>query len=151
MEPPSWSMSFFTAWGWLSLAAITAGLEIMLPGAFMIWLSAAAFATAIAVGILGFSWGWQLVAFAVFSLAAVLASQRWKARNPIISDDPALNRRGTRMIGETVIVTEPIIGGRGRVKLGDGEWIARGPDAPAGSRVRITGADGSILNVVPDA
>jgi inner membrane protein len=151
MEPPAWSAPFFTAWGWLSLAAITAGLEIILPGAFMIWLSAAALATAITVGLFGFDWGWQLVTFAVFALVALLASQRWKARNPIVSDDPALNRRGVRMIGETVIVVDPIIGGHGRVKLGDGEWIARGPDAPLGARMRITGADGAILNVVPDA
>ena len=151
MEPPGWTAPFFTPWGWLSLAAITAGLEILLPGAFMIWLSAAALATAITVGLLGIGWGWQLAAFAVFALAAVLASQRLKARNPITSDDPALNRRGARLVGESVMVVEPIVGGRGRVKLGDGEWIAQGPDAPAGTRMRITGADGAILTVAPDA
>lgn len=151
MEPPSFTAPFFTAWGWLSLAAITAGLEIILPGAFMIWLSAAALATAVTVGIFGFGWGWQLASFALFALGAVLASQRWKQRNPITSDDPALNRRGMRMIGESVVVVDPIIGGHGRVRLGDGEWIARGPDAPLGARMRIVGADGAILNVVPDA
>lgn len=151
MEPPAWAAPFFTAWGWLSLAAITAGLEIVMPGAFMLWLSAAALATALSVAVFGFAWGWQLVAFALFAVAAILGSLRWKTRNPITSDDPALNRRGMRMIGETVVVVAPIIGGQGRVKLGDGEWIARGPDAPLGARMRITGADGSILNVEPDA
>ncbi|MBS3961295.1 MAG: NfeD family protein [Sandarakinorhabdus sp.] len=151
MEPPAWAAPFFTAWGWLSLAAITAGLEIVMPGAFMLWLSAAALATALSVAVFGFGWGWQLVAFALFAVAAILGSLRWKTRNPITSDDPALNRRGMRMIGETVVVVAPIIGGQGRVKLGDGEWIARGPDAPLGARMRITGADGSILNVEPDA
>jgi inner membrane protein len=53
------------------------------------------------------------------------------------------------MIGETVTVVDSIEGGRGRVKVGDGVWPARGPDAPAGVLVRITGADASVLTVEP--
>ena len=34
---------------------------------------------------------------------------------------------------------------------GDSEWIARGPDTPAGQRVRISGNDGAILLVEPIA
>jgi membrane protein implicated in regulation of membrane protease activity len=35
------------------------------------------------------------------------------------------------------------------VRVGDGEWPARGPDAPAGACVRITGATGATLRVEP--
>jgi membrane protein implicated in regulation of membrane protease activity len=35
------------------------------------------------------------------------------------------------------------------VKVGDGVWSARGPDAEEGTPVRITGADGSCLRVEP--
>jgi membrane protein implicated in regulation of membrane protease activity len=33
------------------------------------------------------------------------------------------------------------------VRHGDSEWLASGPDIEAGTRVRITGSNGSILMV----
>ena len=60
-----------------------------------------------------------------------------------------MNDRTAKLIGRTVEVCEPIVGGEGRVKVGDGAWTANGPDMPAGARVRITGAAGSVLLVEP--
>ena len=37
--------------------------------------------------------------------------------------------------------------GRGRIKIDDGVWQVRGPDAPAGARVKVTGAEGTVLTV----
>ena len=37
----------------------------------------------------------------------------------------------------------------GRVKLGDSEWIAHGPDVAVGERVRVKGSEGAILLVEP--
>ncbi|MGQ5702545.1 NfeD family protein [Sandaracinobacteroides sp. A072] len=140
---------FFSPWGWLSLAAIMAGLEILLPGAFMIWLAAAALATALVVLLLPLGWGAHLVLFAVFAAVAVFLSLRLKRRRPIATADPALNRRALRLSGEVVLVTQAIEAGHGRVKLGDTEWSARGPDMPAGSHARIIGMDGATLLVEP--
>ena len=42
-------------------------------------------------------------------------------------------------------MVEPISGGEGRVRVGDSVWTARGPDAPAGARVRIIRAEGATL------
>ena len=67
--------------------------------------------------------------------------------DPIASEDPNLNNRGARLTGEVVTVVEAIADGRGRVKVGDTEWSARGGDAAAGARVRVTGADGAVLLV----
>ena len=39
--------------------------------------------------------------------------------------------------------------GSGRVKLGDSEWIARGPDVAAGECVRVSGSEGANLLVEP--
>ena len=41
--------------------------------------------------------------------------------------------------------------GSGKVKVGDSEWIARGEDTAAGTRVRIAGAAGTDLLVEPIA
>ena len=137
----------FSPWGWLSVAAVAAGLEILLPGAYMIWLAAAAAATAATALVLNMTPEGQLAAFAIWIALSLVASRQMKRVRPIASDDPALNRPTARLLGQTAIVTQAIAGGRGRVKLGDGEWIAEGPDAEAGARVRIEGADGAILKV----
>ena len=54
-------------------------------------------------------------------------------------------------VGEIALVVQPIESGSGRVKVGDSEWIARGPDTAVGQRVRISGNDGAILLVEPIA
>ena len=37
--------------------------------------------------------------------------------------------------------------GRGKVRLGDSIWAVEGPDTPAGARVTVTGAKGTVLVV----
>jgi membrane protein implicated in regulation of membrane protease activity len=50
-------------------------------------------------------------------------------------------------VGETVTVTQVIADGSGRVKLGDSEWLARGPDAEPGTKMRVASHDGAVLVV----
>lgn len=149
METPSSLVWLLSPWGWLSIAAIAAGLEILLPGAFMIWLAAAALATAIVTMLFTLGAAWQMGAFAVFAFLAVLGSLQLKRRHPIASDDPALNRRGARLTEEYVTVVVAVAGGEGRVRLGDTVWTAQGPDAPVGARLVITGLSGNTLHVAP--
>jgi membrane protein implicated in regulation of membrane protease activity len=66
------------------------------------------------------------------------------------SSDPLLNDRTARLTGQIVTVIGAIENGEGRVKVGDGIWTARGPDAAAGTQVRIVGADGQCLRVEPE-
>ncbi len=61
--------------------------------------------------------------------------------------DPAMNDRGARLLGETVLVTHAIDGGTGRVRHGDSEWLAKGPDAAPGTRMRVAGHEGTVLVV----
>ncbi len=137
----------FGPFGWVSLGLILAAAEILLPGAFLMWLAAAAFATAATVFVHDGGIGYQLAVFAAWSALALIGSRRLKRTHPIPSDDPALNERGQRLLGASAVVVKAIEGGRGRVRLGDSEWIAEGPDTPAGARVRVLGADGAILKV----
>jgi hypothetical protein len=141
----------FSPWGWLSLAGILAIMEILLPGAVMMWLGGAALATAIHTLAFNLGPGGQLFAFAGWTIVALLLSRRVKARRPITSADDKLNRRGERLVGESAVVVQAIGGGKGRVRLGDSEWLAYGPDAEAGARVRVVGTNGAILRVEPEA
>lgn len=142
------STFLFTPWGWFVLALALGALEIAAPGAFMIWLAGAALATGL-LALLGLGWELQLAAFAILAIASVLGGRSYLRRHPPRSTDPSLNRRGDRMIGEVVTVTEAIRDGQGRVQVGDGPWLAAGPDMPVGARARIVAVDGNRLHVEP--
>ena len=77
----------------------------------------------------------------------MLVGKRWLRDNPIEAADPLMNDRGGRLVGEMVTVVHAIGDGRGRVAHGDTEWLAKGPDAEPGSRMRVAGHDGSVLIV----
>ena len=64
-----------------------------------------------------------------------------------VSDLPDLNVRGQQYIGRSLVVEQAIQNGRGKVRVGDSMWAAEGPDAPAGSRVTVTGTRGTVLVV----
>jgi inner membrane protein len=142
-----WLGTFTGHWFWLSLGVVLAAAEIVAPGFFLIWLAVAAIMTGLLAWVIPIPAALQVGLFAVIAVAAVYAGRRWFKMNPIESDDPNLNDRGARLIGELVTVVEAIDGGQGRVKVGDGVWSARGPDTPVGTRVRVTGSNGSTLMV----
>ena len=138
-------------WLWIAAGLSLAVLEILVPGVYLIWLAAAALITGGLSFLFDFGWPLEIISFVSLALIAVYSARRYLSQRPIISSDPLLNQRGGRMVGEIALVVQPIESGSGRVKLGDSEWIARGPDTPAGERVRISGNDGAILLVEPIA
>ena len=136
-------------WIWL-LGAIAPGIaELIVPGVFLIWLAAAAAATGLLTLAFGIDLPFQFAVFALLAIAAVYSGRRWYLANPMPSADPMLNDRAARLTGRTVVVTKAIENGEGRVRVGDSVWSCRGADCAEGSRVRITGADGSCLKVEP--
>lgn len=134
-------------WFWLSLGVLLAAAEIVAPGFFLIWLGAAAIVTGVIAWVVPLSMPMQLGIFALLSFVALYGARRWLKANPITSSDPNLNDRTARLIGEVLTLVTAIENGRGRARVGDGEWPVRGPDAPAGAKVRVTGADGGTLLV----
>ena len=134
-------------WAWLALGLVLAVGEMTIPGVFLIWMAGAAVITGLVTWVVPLSVPLQVVLFAVLSMAAVFIGRSWLRANPIVAADPMMNDRGGRAVGETVQVTTVIEGGEGRVKLGDSEWIARGPDAEPGTRMRVTAHNGSVLMV----
>ena len=83
-------------------------------------------------------------------MIAVLVGRRFYANRAVDSTDPLLNDRGARLVGKVVTVVNAVDDHGGRVRVGDGEWSARGGPAAVGERVRITGVDGNCLKVEPD-
>src|SRR4030095_8041828 len=82
-------------WPWWILAAIFAGIEILAPGVFFIWLGAAAALTGLIALIIP-GMGWEIEAL-IFAVLAVLSVVGWRnfIKRAKAKDDPAatLNRR----------------------------------------------------------
>ena len=137
-------------WLWLGFAALLAIAEIVAPGVFLVWIAAAAALTGLVTLATGLPLPFQLVLFALFSIASVFGGRRWYSNNPVDSSDPLLNDRAARLIGRNVTVVTAIENGEGRVRVGDSIWNCRGPDCSEGTRVRVTGAEGTCLTVAGD-
>jgi inner membrane protein len=135
-------------WNWLIFGVILMALELHAPGIFLFWLGLAA----LLVGLVSFaftpSWQVQLLMFAVFAAAAVPVWRRLARSNTAVSvSNPFLNKRADALVGRVFTLEKPIVDGAGTVRIDDTVWRVAGPDAPAGSRVRIVQADGASLTV----
>ena len=143
----AWLESLSSHWLWLGLGLLLAIAEVAIPGVFLIWLAAAAMITGLVAWLEPLGMPLEVVLFAVLSVVSVFIGRNYLRANPIEPADPKMNDRGARAIGETVVVTQVIESGQGRVKLGDSEWLAKGPDAEPGTRMRVTAHDGVVLVV----
>lgn len=142
-----WLQTVPPHWLWIGVGLILAAMELVAPGVYIIWIAIPALITGTATGLMGLGFPAQIALFLVSSVVSVAAGRRYFINRPIISDDPLLNQKGARLIGEQAVVTTALVGGAGRVKLGDSEWSARGPDLDVGARVRVTGTSGTVLLV----
>ena len=137
-------------WYWWALSAVLLICEMMLPGVVFLFLSVgAALAGMLLVLEPELSLEMQLVIFAVVSVGSAVGLRPLLRGMQKRSDDPNLNARGDSMIGRILVLDQPILGGRGRVKWGDGSWIVTGPDMVAGAKVRVAAVDGTELRVEP--
>lgn len=148
-------MSLLTAYHlWWLLALLLIGLEVALPGYFLLWIGIGAGATGVAAWLLpGMSLLAQAIVFAVLAFLAC-AVYAWVIRPRLKQGDVAserLNRRGAQMVGQRYVLIEPIVNGRGKARVGDGEWLVNGPDLPLGATVEVVGVDGNTLQVRPAA
>jgi inner membrane protein len=135
-------------WDWLALGVILLILEVFGAGGYLLWIGMAA----AAVGVLTFilpqmAWEMQFLLFGLFAIATAL--YWWRRQRSAVrqSDQPLLNLRGQELIGKVFQVHEAIVDGRGKIKVADGVWLAKGPDLPVGARVRVVAQEGTVLTV----
>jgi membrane protein implicated in regulation of membrane protease activity len=133
---------------WLIAALVLGVTELILPGVFLVFIAIAAAITGVVMLALpDLPPIVQFASFAIWSGVAVVIGRRWYRDYPVTSSDPMLNDRGARLIGEIVTVEQAIVSGAGRVRQADGSWPARGPDAPAGARMRVVAIEAGVLVV----
>lgn len=138
-------------YGWWLLALVLIAAEMIAPGYFLLWIGIAAGAMGLVTLVVPSMPALAQVAlFGVFAIAACLVY--WKFIRPIAErrdDQPLLNRRGAQLVGQRFVLADAIVNGRGRVRVGDSEWLAEGPDLPAGSEIEVVGVTGTTLRVEP--
>jgi membrane protein implicated in regulation of membrane protease activity len=137
------------AWSWLILALVLVILETLIPGIHFVWFGMAATVVGVLALATGMDWQWQLLIFGILSVVAAIVVRRYATPMNAPSDQPGLNERGSYYVGRVVVVEDAIQNGRGRVRLGDTLWSAKGPDAAIGTKVKIINLDGTLLIVEP--
>ncbi len=135
-------------WSWIILGLVLMGLELVAPGAFLLWFGLAAMLTGILDWTFGLSWQAAALVFAVLSVLAVLVGRAaTREEGEEAGGRPSLNRRGQSLVGHVFTLDSPIAGGSGRLRVDDSSWRIIGPDAPAGASVRVVRVEGATLVV----
>lgn len=140
-------MDLHPGWLWAIGGLLLLIAEIVAPGFFLVFLGVAAIATGLFTLLFDLSLAPQLVLFVIYTALAVMIGKRWYAEPDHADQSISLNQPSDRMVGKSVMVVDPVDEHGGRVRVGDGEWSARGGPAAAGARVRVIAVDGNCLLV----
>ena len=140
-------MDLHPGWIWAIGGLVLLIAEIVAPGFFLVFLGVAAIATGLFTLLFDLSLAPQLVLFVIYTALAVLIGKRWYAEPDHADQSIRLNDPSERMVGKSVTVVDPVDDHGGRVRVGDGEWSARGGPAAVGARVRVIAVDGNCLLV----
>lgn len=117
-------------WHWLVLAMVLLALELAGTGGFLLWVGIAAAITAALLWLLpDMSVAAQLAWFAVMAVVSAFAWWQYlRSRKP----DPhslKLNRRAEQFVGQRGVITEAVVAGRGRARIGDTTWIVEASES----------------------
>jgi membrane protein implicated in regulation of membrane protease activity len=137
-------------WAWVIAGLILLGLEVLAPGNVFVWFGIAALITGGLALIASLGWQAEFLIFVVLAVLLVVAGRRYFARGQAASEQPFLNQRAAGQIGRTFVLTEPVVGGQGRIRIDDTIWRVSGPNLPSGTRVRVVSADGAVLGVAEE-
>ena len=149
MEP---LVNFYVAqpyWIWLAVGVILLAVEAAFSTEWLLWPAVAAGLTALLSALapqLGLPV--EIGVFAALTVASTILSRRLIKRvNP--KDEPDINDRDVRLVGERARVVEAFVGGRGRVFVSGSEWPAEieGAAPLAGESVIIESVSGPLLKV----
>ena len=143
------AIDLHAGWLWAIGGLILLIAEVVAPGFFLVFLGVAAIATGLFTLLFDLGLGPQLALFVVYTALAVMIGKRWYGEPDDQDQNIKLNEPGKRLVGRTVTVVEAVDDHGGRVRVGDGQWSARGGPAAAGERVTVTGVDGNCLTVEP--
>lgn len=123
---------FDLTWGWIIAGVIIAGLEILVPGVFLLWVGLGAFTVGVVLSLIpGLPLAWQSLVFAVSMLSSLGLGFWIQRRSGLTKKASLLNREMEAMVGQRYIAIAPFITGRGRIKVQDTSYAAVSEEAIA--------------------
>ena len=136
-------------WLWLAVGVVLLAIEAAASTEWLLWPAVAAGVVALIAAIAP-NLGLPVEAgiFAALTVIATLASRTLIKRvNP--TDEPDINDRDLRLVGERARVVEAFVDGRGRVFVSGAEWPAEieGAAPLAGESVVVESVSGPRLRV----
>ena len=141
---------FNYTWGWIIAGVVIAGLEILLPGVFLLWIGFGALTVGILLSVLpDLPLPWQWLVFAASMLGSI-ALGFWIQRRSVRPKEAALlNREMEAMIGQRYQAITNFTAGKGRIKVQDSSFAAIGNDTiAAGDLVEVVEIAGGRPRVV---
>ncbi|WP_447909911.1 NfeD family protein [Brevundimonas bullata] len=136
-------------WIWLVIGVVLLGIEAAASTEWLLWPAVSAGVVALISALfptLGL--GVEAGVFATLTVIATLASRTLIKRvNP--AEEPDINDRDLRLVGERARVVEAFVDGRGRVFVSGSEWPAEieGAAPLAGESVVVESVSGPRLRV----
>ncbi len=132
---------------WLIGGLVLCAAETFVPGAFLIWIGAAAAIVGAIAYFAALGLTSQLLLFGVLVVTLVLAGRRVYGSLDA-RPGPLPSSRAHGLIGADFFLDEAIVRGYGRIRVGDSSWRVAGADCPSGAKVRVVAVEqGSLLRV----
>jgi inner membrane protein len=135
-------------WAWIIAAGVLGLGELHAPGSYLIWIALGAALAGAADAALSLSLEAQMAVFVAASAASGIVGyfvyRKLRRRR---SGEVLLNDRSLAMVGARGTVCEAFTNGHGKVRLGDGVWLAAGPDLAEGTPVVVSAVHGTRLFV----
>jgi len=147
-------MNFITDMGylsWFSIGLLFVLAELFVPGTYLIWFGFSAFVMGILVSLMSLSATETIVCFALIS--AAFSGIGWYTYAKVLNKTKVpekykyLNDMAGAHIGKVYNLSEDVVDGRAKAKVGDSFWLVE-IDAPLkkGDKVKIIDVkDGVIL------
>lgn len=143
---------FASHWSWVIAGVLIAGLEIIVPGIFLLWVGLGALATGLLLLLLpGLSLPWQLMIFAISMLSSLILGFYIQRQSKLGPTAGMMNRELEGMIGQRYVVMNDFKAGQGRIKVGDSSYAVHGSDELRnGDTVKVIAIEDGKLRVVAD-
>lgn len=141
---------FDFTWGWIIAGVVLAGLEILVPGVFLLWIGLGALAVGLILSLApGLPLAWQALVFAAAMLASLGLGFWVQRRSGRGEEARLLNRELQAMVGQRYLAVAPFTAGHGRIKVQDGSYAALGEETiAAGDLVEVVAIDSGRPQVV---
>lgn len=136
--------------GWFSIGLIFVLFELFVPGTYLVWFGFSSFVVGILVHFFEFSATETLVLFAIIS--ALFAGVGRYAYGKIINKSNVpekykyLNDMAGAHIGKVYNLSEDVVDGRSKAKVGDGFWLVEiSENLKKGDKVKIIDVENGVI------